>query len=96
MFIFNLFQRMEKRNSTEWKISGSLVDSTEIDEEETLCSSQNQALNIFVASRFEKFTDANDTCNKISRSGTNLTEIKSMEQFRLWHKAGNNNKVCSH
>ena len=89
---------------TEWNISGSLVELTEIDEEESLCSPHNQALNIFVAHRFRHFNythkegaaslvNAMDTCTKISREGNNLTEITSTEQFMIWHNSGNNNEV---
>ena len=82
---------MNNISSTQWNISGTLVDSIEIEEEETMCSPQNNEINIFVAKQFG--SDAFDTCDKLSRTGTELTEFKSKEQFQLWHEAGNNNKV---
>ena len=88
---------------TEWNVSGSLVETTEVDEEETLCTPHDQVINIFVAHRFKDFNytegyasslvNAMDTCTKLGRAGAKLTEIASIEQFKIWHKQGNNNKV---
>ena len=103
MNLFHFERLKESSRSSEWNISGSLVQASEIDEEETLCSPQNEAISIFVAHRFLyfNFTDeyedslvnAMDTCRKISRSGHNLTEITTKEQFKIWHQQGNNNQV---
>ena len=89
---------------TEWNVSGSLVETTEVDEEETLCTPHDQVINIFVAHRFTDFNyteergtlslvNAMDTCTKLGRAGAKLTEITSKEQFMIWHKQGNSNKV---
>ena len=100
------FQRPDMNSTwTEWNVSGSLVQQTEVDEKETLCTPENQIINIFVSQKFRYFNytegvtmsllNAMDTCTKLGRAGANLTEITSKEQFKIWHKQGNNNKVKS-
>ena len=79
--------------STQWIISGNLITSIEINEEETLCSSKNQGLSIGVANPFKKFENAMDTCEKISRNGARMTEIETKEEFRHVHKDIKQNKV---
>ena len=84
---------METLYSTDWIISGKLIKPIEINEEETLCSTENQGLTIGVASLFNNFKDAMNTCEKISRVGATMTEIQTKEQFQHFHGDIRQNKV---
>ena len=63
-----------------------------------------QDLSIFVFHRFSYFNyteeegsdslvNAMDTCTKMGRQGAKLTQVTSTEQFKIWHKDGNDNPV---
>ena len=102
MMIFFIYKRLENGdNSPEWNISGSLVESIEIDEEDTMCS--QEAITIYVPHLYLYFNysdeipaslvNAMDTCRKLNRYGMNLTQIETKEQFKIWHQNGNKNKV---
>ena len=79
-----------------WNISGTLVQSIEIEEEETQCSSENQEISLYVAKRFMVWQDAMDICDKIDRKGTKLTEFAENEIiYQRWHKEGKLNQVYS-
>ena len=77
---------MDTLNATTWIIDGRLIQSIEINEEETLCSPKKQGLTIGIANRFKNFKDAMNTCEKISRVGAKMTEIQTKDQFQLFHK----------
>ena len=84
---------MDILHPTQFLISGSLIKPIEINEEETLCSSKNQGLSIGVANPLKKFENAMDTCEKISRNGARMTEIKTKNEFQHLHNELQQNNV---
>ena len=84
---------MDILHDTQWIISGNLIKPIEINEKETLCTSQNQGLSIGVANLFKKFKDAMNSCEKISGVGAIMTEIETKEKFQHVYKDLDQNKV---
>ena len=74
-------------------MTGNFIQRVAVEEKDLECSLENDELNIFVANKFREYKKAMETCDKISREGTNLTEIRDKEQYRMWHQQGNANKV---
>ena len=78
-----------------WIVSETHIDKVDVTVDETLCTPQNQIADLYIAHQFRKWKDAMETCQKISRSGINLTDINNIEEFSIWHRKGRQNKVVT-
>jgi hypothetical protein len=76
-------------STTEWTLRDKNIKKVKVEVEDTECND----IDLFVAQKFTSWEDAMDTCMKLSRTGVDMSDITSLEQFKHWHNTGNMNKV---
>ena len=76
-------------SSTEWTLLDNNIEKVKVEVEDTECND----IDLFVADKFMLWEDAMDTCMKLSRTGMDMSDVTSLEQFKQWHHTGNMNKV---